>query len=220
MMNVVVSVAVWVVLNTAIVAGVLWLWNRGADHSARQGQRMVMLISFLMFIPGLLPLMDQTELLTRAFLFAITVGAVAAVLGIVLDVRERIEARRRRKDALLRGYPTAPTIIGGWGAFWIGLATYFISGFVLLAASFAWTWVTALAAVANGTPEQWHSPTPESFMVLGAAAFVIAVLVGLAVWARGIVRARYWAQLTAGIEHREAVAATRAAEQVRSEVMQ
>jgi len=219
MMNTLVSAAVWVVLNTLIVLGALWLWNRRGDRSARQAQRLILLTSLVMIFLGLLPLYDHAVLLQRAFLFAFTLGLVGAVFGVVLDVRERMEARRQRREALLRGYPTVPTYVGGWGAFWIGVATYFIGGLVLLAAAFALSWVSAVAAVADGSPERWHSLTPDNLITLACVALVISIVVGVAVWARGVVRKRYWADLTAGIEYREAVAAARAVQQLRGEAV-
>lgn len=209
-MNVILSVAVWVVLNTSIMLGALWLWNRGADRSARQVQRLVLFASVVMIVIGLLPLWDHAVLFQRAFLFAFTLGVVGTVFGIVLDVRERAEARRRRKEALLRGYPTAPHIFGGWGAFWIGAATYFTAGMFLLAASFAWSWASAASAVLDGRPEQWHGFGADVMIALGVVALGIGIIVGLIVWARGAARQRYWAQLIAGIEYREAIAAKRA----------
>jgi hypothetical protein len=173
-----------------------------------------------MIFLGLLPLYEHVVLLQRAFLFAFALGLAGAVFGVVLDVRERMEARRRRRDALLRGYPTVPTYVGGWGAFWIGLAIYFIGGLVLLATAFALSWVSAVVAVADGSPERWHSLTPDNLIALAGVALVISIVVGVAVWARGVVRRRYWADLTAGIECREAVAAERAVQLLRGEAVQ
>lgn len=212
-MNVIVSAAVWVVLNTSIVLGALWLWNRGADHSARQAQRLLLLISVAMIFVGLTPLFGHTVLLQRAFLFAFTLGLVGGAMGVVLDVRDRAQARRQRKDALLRGYPVVPHIIGGWGAFWIGVATYFASGFALLAVGFAWSWAGAASAVINGTPEQWHGLTPDTMIALAIAALIIGILVGIITWVRGAARQRYWSYLLAGIEYREAMATQRATQQ-------
>lgn len=80
--------------------------------------------------------------------------------------------------------------------------------------------MSAVAAVADGSPERWHSLTPDNLITLACVALAISIVVGVAVWARGVVRKRYWADLTAGIEYREAVAADCAVQQLRGETVQ
>lgn len=211
MVAAILSAAVWVVLNTAIVIGALWLWDRG-PRTARRAQGMVFLTSILLLIPGLVPLLDQHELFQRAVFVPFAFGFAAIVLSVVLDIRDRFELRRRRQADLLNGYPHRPRIIGGWGAFWIGTVTSFVASTALLVASFLWSWVGALIVVADGGPDRWDGSNSDVSTVMACVGIAIGIIVGVVVWARGIARERYWERLKAGIEHRESVAAQRAVE--------
>lgn len=210
MMGAILSAAAWVVLNAAIVTGALWVWG-SEPRTARRTQGMILLTSFLLFIPGLAPLLLQDWLLQRVVFFPLGVAVVSVVLLVVLEVRFRVERRRRRREDLLRGYPPRPRIIDGWGAFWIGVVTGLVAWAGLFGAAFVRWWVSALVVVADGgLDHRWDGISPNVSPAMSGVGLVIGVVVGVAVWRHGVMRAQDWEQLQAGLQHRETVAAQHA----------